>query len=405
MTDVVPGVRCADRFRTRDEVMARARRVARGVGELGIRPGDAVAVVLRNEIENVEITLGIAHAGAVPVSVNWHLKEQELGYLLRDSRAALVFAHTDLLPRVLATGTAAPVVEVPTTPALRRAYGPVESAAARGDHELETWLAAQDDEEPASSVPQLGLLYSSGTTGTPKGILREPATPEQSALLGARILDAFGLEGGTSTLVPAPLYHAAPNAHVLFGLTADCEITLMPRFSAAGFLEAVERHAIVHAQVVPTMLVRLLQLPEQERLAHDVSSLRCVVHAAGPCPPEVKHAVIDWWGPILHGTTGAPRSAPSWRATARSGSRTPARWDARSTGATSGSSGRTGPRHPPGYPERSSSTRARRGRVRGTSAQPPGPGHARGTATSASATGAGSTTTATSTCPTGPPTW
>ncbi|HEY2205146.1 MAG TPA: AMP-binding protein [Pseudonocardia sp.] len=297
-------IRCGDRTRTTGELMDRARRIAGGLSGLGVRPGDRVAVVLRNDIEFVEVSLGIAVLGAVPVPVNWHWKGAELGYLLTDCSARAVFAHRDLLPAVEdVLPRDLPVIEVEPSPALRAAYRLGTAAAGdpprSGRMELESWLAAQEPLAEAPTSPPLSVIYTSGTTGRPKGILREPMTPAQGAAVTERLFRAFGLDPAMRTLVPAPMYHSAPNAHALFAATSGIDLTIMPRFTAPDFLDTVRRHRIEHSQVVPTMFVRLLALPEEQRAAADVSSLRAVVHAAAPCSPEVKRRMIGWWGPVI----------------------------------------------------------------------------------------------------------
>jgi long-chain acyl-CoA synthetase len=124
-------------------------------------------------------------------------------------------------------------------------------------------------------------------------------TDDQRAAAANRIFLAFGLRPGMRTLIPAPLYHSAPNAHALFSVAAGFDLTIMPRFTPREFLATIERHGIQHTQMVPTMFVRLLQLPDEERFSYDLSSLVSVVHAAAPCSPEVKRRMIDWWGPII----------------------------------------------------------------------------------------------------------
>lgn len=118
-------------------------------------------------------------------------------------------------------------------------------------------------------------------------------------MVADRIFLAFGLRPDLRSLVPAPLYHSAPNAHALFAASAGCDLTIMPRFTPRDFLATVQAHRIQHSQMVPTMFARLLQLSERERRSYEVSSLVAVVHAAAPCPPEVKRRMIDWWGPII----------------------------------------------------------------------------------------------------------
>jgi long-chain acyl-CoA synthetase len=295
-----PEIRCADRSRTHAEVLERAGRIASGLAGLGVAAGDRVAIVLRNEIEFVEVSVGVGLLGAVPVPVNWHWKGTELGYLLDDCGAVAAFVHADLVPVVrAATERRIPIVEVPVTSALAEAYRLVVPASSDADHELESWLASQQAPTAPPAVAPMSVIYSSGTTGQPKGILRDPMTEEQRALAAQRIFHAFGLSPEMRTMVPAPMYHSAPNAHALFATMAGCDLTILPRFSPHAFLDAVQRHRIEHAQVVPTMFVRMLQLPDSERLSYDVSSLRSVVHAAAPCSPDVKRKMIDWWGPII----------------------------------------------------------------------------------------------------------
>jgi long-chain acyl-CoA synthetase len=292
-------IRCADRTRTRDELLARAARIAAGLGELGIQRGDRVAIVLRNDIEFIEASLGAALAGMIPVPVNWHWRGTELGHLLTDSDAKLAFVHTDLLPAVReAVSSAIPIMEVRPSEALRAAYR-LPDLPEPSELELESWLAEHPAPIDAPLTPPLSVIYTSGTTGKPKGILRQPMTPEQSQSSTKRIFDAFGLTPGQSTLVPAPMYHSAPNVHALFAVAAGHDLTIMPRYSPEEFLATIERNRIQHTQMVPTMFVRLLQLPEERRRSYDLSSLASVVHAAAPCAPDIKRQMIEWWGPII----------------------------------------------------------------------------------------------------------
>lgn len=294
-----PQIRCGDRARTQDEAMERASRIAAGLRGLGVSPGDRVAVVLRNDIEFVEVSIAIALLGAVPVPVNWHWKGAELAYLLTDCGATAAFVHHDLLPVVEdALDRPIPIVRVEPSAALRKAYR-LSDEQSSGGLELESWLAEQHDRIDTPPTPPLSVIYTSGTTGQPKGILRDPMIPEQRPAVTQRLFRAFGLTPELRTLVPAPLYHSAPNAHSLFAAAAGIDLTIMPRFDPREFLATIQRHRIGHTQVVPTMFVRLLQLPEEERTSYNLSSLAAVVHAAAPCPPEVKRQMIDWFGPII----------------------------------------------------------------------------------------------------------
>jgi fatty-acyl-CoA synthase len=147
------------------------------------------------------------------------------------------------------------------------------------------------------------MLYSSGTTGRPKGIRPKAAhlPLEESPIIITPVLrDVLGFGPGDVYLSPAPLYHAAPLRFCMGVHQLGGTVVVMERFDPAALLDLVAAHRVTHAQLVPTMFVRLLRLPAEVRAAADVSSLRAVVHAAAPCPPEVKRQMLDWWGPIVH---------------------------------------------------------------------------------------------------------
>jgi long-chain acyl-CoA synthetase len=145
------------------------------------------------------------------------------------------------------------------------------------------------------------MLYSSGTTGRPKGV----RTPVQAAAFDAPppmvdlVRALYGMGRDTVYLSPAPLYHAAPLRFCMTVMRLGGSVVVMERFDALELLRAIERHRVTHVQLVPTMFVRLLKLPPEQRTAHDLSSLRCAIHAAAPCPIPVKEGMIDWWGPIV----------------------------------------------------------------------------------------------------------
>ncbi|KUL37237.1 long-chain fatty acid--CoA ligase [Streptomyces sp. NRRL F-4489] len=309
-----PAVRCAGHERGYPELLDRAARIATGLSELGVGPGDRVAVVLRNEPAHLEITAAAAQLGACAVPVNWHFHQDDLRHVLTDSGSAVVFAHTDLLPAVTAVlPEGVPVVEVPVPPGVAVACG-LPAPPATGRHPLlDTWLTEHPPlARPVEDRPPT-VIYSSGTTGRPKGVLREPVGPERLAEAVAGFLEYFAVPPGGRTLIPAPLYHAAPSQHAALALAAGLDITLMPRFDAEEFLRLVERYGIQQTQMVPTMFVRLLRLPKEVRERYDLSSLTSVVHAAAPCPPHIKHAMIDWLGPVLREYYGGSETgAVTW---------------------------------------------------------------------------------------------
>jgi long-chain acyl-CoA synthetase len=167
------------------------------------------------------------------------------------------------------------------------------------------WIGAHAPyAQPLDAAP-MSLIYTSGTTGLPKGVIRDVMAPEQSREVAAATLSAMGLRPGMRTLVTAPMYHSAPNAQALFALALGIELTVMPRFAPEEFLRVVADQGITHAQTVPTMFIRLLELPPEIRHRYDVGSLECVVHAAAPCPAHIKRRIIEWFGPVIREYYGA----------------------------------------------------------------------------------------------------
>ncbi len=282
------GVTCGPVRRDYDEVRARAARIATGLVALAVRRGDRVALYLHNSIEFIEASIAVGLLGAVPVPVNWHWKGAELAYLLGDSDSRVVFVHTELVPVAEAVLGVRTLVEVG------------DGSPATGRHPLlDDWLAGYEPwAQPPTQAPQ-SMIYTSGTTGRPKGIIRDATTPEQARASAASVFAAFGLTPDMRTLVPAPIYHTAPNVHCLISAAAGIDLTIMPAFDPEALLRLVEQRHIEHFQAVPTMFVRLLALPDHVRNGYDLSSLRAVVHAAAPCPVEVKRRMIDWLGPII----------------------------------------------------------------------------------------------------------
>jgi long-chain acyl-CoA synthetase len=151
------------------------------------------------------------------------------------------------------------------------------------------------------------MIYTSGTTGRPKGVRRQPPGEQGAERMAAMVSTVFDIRpgGGMRTVVTGPMYHSAPNAYGLWAARDGGFVVLQPRFEPQELLALIERHRISHLHMVPTMFVRLLKLPDEVRLRHDLSSLRFVVHAAAPCPPDVKRRMIEWWGPVINEYYGA----------------------------------------------------------------------------------------------------
>jgi long-chain acyl-CoA synthetase len=280
-----------------------AGRAAGGFAALGIGQGDSVAIMLRNDIPFMLASAGASRLGAYPVPINWHLKEEEVNYILKDCEAKALVIHADLLSGI---GGAVPpgvtVFSVPTPPEVAAAYGITEAQQQHGVDAVvwEEWLEQQPPKEEQPELQVASMIYTSGTTGRPKGVRRAPSPPERAEANMAIAVKAFGLAPGMRTIIPAPLYHSAPNGYAGLALRMEGLLVLQPRFDAEEFLALIERHKITRIQVVPTMFVRLLRLPEDVRNRYDLSSLEYTIHASAPCPPKIKKAMIDWWGPIVH---------------------------------------------------------------------------------------------------------
>ncbi len=307
------GIVSGDRRRDPEAIDQRARRIAGGFGRLGVGPGDCVAILMRNDITYLEATYAAAMLGAYAVPVNWHLKADEVRYILDDCEAKVLVAHEDLLRALaghLPDGLA--VFSVPVPPEVVRHFPapaglPALPAEAR---DLDTWLAGEAPFEGPGRPAPMSMIYTSGTTGKPKGVKRRAPSPEEAKATESLRALVYGLKPGVRALLPGPLYHSAPNS---FGIRAGRlggVLVVMPRFDAEEMLRLIEEHRIDTIFMVPTMFVRLLKLPEEVRNRYDLSSLRFVIHAAAPCPAEVKAAMIAWWGPVVHEFYGGTETGP-----------------------------------------------------------------------------------------------
>jgi long-chain acyl-CoA synthetase len=306
----VPGsIVSGDRVENIDELMVRAARAATGLEALGVTAGDTVALCLRNDIATFEAGGAAGLVGAYAVPINWHLAPEEASYILRDCAARVLVIHADLLPPIAPiVPEGVTVLVVPTPPELAASYNVAESATKipAGREDWSAWLEQFPPLPPRAVAAPGAMIYTSGTTGRPKGVRRLPVNEAQMEALYAPILMALGHRPGMRTIIPAPLYHSAPNTYAALAVRIGAEkIVLMPRFEPEELLLLIEAHRITHLQTVPTMFIRLLKLPEEIRGKYDLSSLEFVVHAAAPCPAEVKAAMIAWWGPVINEYYGA----------------------------------------------------------------------------------------------------
>lgn len=275
------------------ELDAGANRLSQLLRATGLQPGDHVALCLENHPRFLEMIWGCHYAGLVYTAASSRLTSEELSYIINDCGA-----------RVFITSAykAAQASEiVPTTPAVERRL--MVDGVAEGYESYEDALATYPAEPLTDRVAGVDMLYSSGTTGQPKGVLPSftPTPLEESGGNVAPMMQMlFGVNLDTVYLSPAPLYHAAPLRFTMGVHRLGGTAVVMEHFDAEEFLALIDRHRVTCTQVVPTMFVRMLKLPADVRSRFDVSSVGCVIHAAAPCPIPVKKQMIDWFGPVLH---------------------------------------------------------------------------------------------------------
>ncbi len=275
-----------------DEFEANWRRSAAALQAQGIGDRDVVALMTRNSPEALELIVAVRHLGAQWCPVNWHFKSDEVAYILGNSGAKLFIADADLLDAL-----------TDLQPGAARTY------SLRGTHPgTPAWEALRDGCEPITTPaapPRGAMFYTSGTTGRPKGIVRNAMTPAQvQASLELRQL-AYGIEPGMRALVNAPMYHSAPNSYALGIAQVDGTLYMEARFDAERTLQLIDQHRLTHAYLVPTMYVRMLALPAEVRAKYDLSSMTMVASTGSPCPPDVKRAMIEWWGPVINECYGS----------------------------------------------------------------------------------------------------
>ncbi len=322
------GIVCGSRHLTPEAFDDRIKRASTGFEALGVGQGDCVAIFMRNDIPFMTASRAAAHVGAYAVPVNWHLSGEELAYILDDSQAKVLVIHADLWRshrEHIRSDIACIVVETPED--LRQAYGlELSQCSAPSEGRIwGDWLAQSPPSQEPPRVRPVAMLYTSGTTGRPKGVLRSPPSAEMAQTLREFRARVYGCREHGRCIVPGPLYHSAPNAYAMQASQIADLLVIEPRFRTGEFLGLLERYALTGAIMVPIMFIRLLKLPQAVRERYDLSSMEHVIHAAAPCPADVKRAMIDWFGPIIYefyGSTesGAVVASDSQQALAKPGS-------------------------------------------------------------------------------------
>jgi fatty-acyl-CoA synthase len=275
------------------ELEARANRLAHCFRQAGLREGDTVAAIMENN-EHVHAVMWAARrSGLYYALINTHLTAAEAAYIVDNSGARAVIGSRALRTVCEQLGEHLP--------------DGLPDLLLMADDDLEGWqrypeCVADQPSEPINDELEGDLLqYSSGTTGRPKGIRRElpHLAPADAPNMLAPLMTAVGITGDSVYLNPAPLYHTAPSYWSIVVQSMGGTTVVMEKFDPERALECIQRYRITHGQFVPAMFVRMLKLPGAVRDSYDVSSLRRVVHAAAPCPVEIKKQMIDWWGPII----------------------------------------------------------------------------------------------------------
>jgi long-chain acyl-CoA synthetase len=270
---------------------AASNRAAQLFRSLGLRPGDPIALFLENHPRFFEICWAAQRSGLVYTPIPSRLTAPEVEYIARDCGA-----------KVFVTSRARADVAAQLTRPLAGVERLMVDGAADGWASWEDAVAGQPAEPVPDEVEGADMLYSSGTTGRPKGVRirfdgKPVGTPPALVLL---LKGLYGVDENSVYLSPAPLYHAAPLRFNMAFMRLGATCILMEHFDALHSLELIERHRVTHSQWVPTMFVRMLKLPPEERARFDLSSLKVAVHAAAPCPIPVKEQMIAWWGPVLY---------------------------------------------------------------------------------------------------------
>ena len=276
---------------TYSELDARSNRAAHLFRSLGLNPGDHVALLMENRLEFMEICWAAQRSGLYYTAISRYLTGDEIAYIARDCGARVLITSAQCAGQIenFAQADDAPLIYT-------------VDAAPSGFRSWQDETARQPSTPIADETAGIDMLYSSGTTGRPKGIKRpgalQPITT-LNPLLKVLCIEMCGMSADSIYLSPAPLYHAAPLRFSMMAVALGGTAIIMEKFDEEQFLQLVEKHQVTQSQLVPTMFVRMLKLPDEVRLRYDTSSLKGAIHAAAPCPVDVKAGMIEWWGPII----------------------------------------------------------------------------------------------------------
>lgn len=274
------------------ELEDQSARLATWLHAQGLRRGDSVALLASNSVEHYVVYWAAMRSGLYLTAINFHLLPAEVAYILSDCGAKVLVASADLADLATAALAEAPNVEKSL------AY----KGSIDGFGDLREAIESSENDPPADDRAGRTMLYSSGTTGRPKGVrlaLGEESVKTDGDGALKNLSPIYGFDESTRYLSPAPLYHAAPLRYTAQIQVQGGTVYAMSKFDAEEALRLIDEHKITHSQWVPTMFVRMLKLDDDVRAKYDVSSMQTAIHAAAPCPVDVKRAMIDWWGPVI----------------------------------------------------------------------------------------------------------
>jgi long-chain acyl-CoA synthetase len=284
---------------TAGDVLERANRYVHLLRSLGLEKGDSVAAVLPNGVLPVEVYLAALQAGWYYVPINYRLSAPEIAYIIKDSGAKALVSHERY------AGVIPAAAEEAGLPAANRlAHGALEDF-----QDVEAALAAQPGTRPDERSAGAAMHYTSGTTGKPKGVKRKlnDVDPDVMAELHTGFFGLFGIPHREDQvhLCTSPNYHTAVTTFAGNSLNSGHRVVFMDKWDPAETLAKIEQYSVTHTHMVPTQFHRMLQLPDDVKSRYDVSSMRWAIHAAAPCPIDVKQKMLDWWGPVIWEYYGA----------------------------------------------------------------------------------------------------
>lgn len=288
---------------------ARAEKAAGALVEIGCGEDQPVALIMRNDLAQLEIMRAAAQAGTVLVALNWHGAADEAQAICEDSGAHTVIIHRDLISGLESVLAGRRVVAVTPGLALQSAYA-ISPTAVNSAPDIQEWADLVDAASPLVTRAAMRPLrrYTSGSTGRPKGVRRLATGPRGDFTDALKRIgtEMMRFRPGSHFFTAAPIYHSAPSTLISSALVSAGVSTLVaPKFEPEAFLAAIDAHKITHIYLVPTMMSRLLKLPEATRERYDISSVEFCISTGSPWPHDLKRAMIDWWGPVFWETYGA----------------------------------------------------------------------------------------------------